>query len=313
MNDQQGNVIDGTARARQWRGSKSKVRSGADETEARADAPKSFAGSLLVPAEMLTPASPPEERVNGSTEGRTENPPQASCRTADELSAQTRLHENPFLVPDAAQLALSVRRARRPLIALLIARTCDSLAVLRVTRRRAMSRSDGRRGRCWSRVWALGVVVGAVLVVAVTVSGSNTSHPSSSSSLRTGGEFNARGQGVLTALSSPFSQRAAVRDRASRPLRRARVKRRLASQRRPHSAGKSAVVPARYTPPSSPGTASTMPSQATPAYADSTPTAVPSQPAPSSGGATMSSSSSAGSRPAFGENGTLGPGHSPNS
>jgi hypothetical protein len=66
MEDQQGNVIDGTARARQWRGSKPKGRPAPESAETRSDAPKSFAGSLLVPAEMLSSTLGVGERSNGS-------------------------------------------------------------------------------------------------------------------------------------------------------------------------------------------------------------------------------------------------------
>ena len=58
MDDQNGHVIDGTARARQWRRSRSEAPAG-DEADGRprSDAPKNIAGSLLVPAEMLSRAS----------------------------------------------------------------------------------------------------------------------------------------------------------------------------------------------------------------------------------------------------------------
>ncbi len=75
MDDQQGNVIDGTARARQWRRSKPKTGSAPEAPEARSDAPKSFAGSLLVPADMLPPAFPPDEHLNGNEQGRAVAPP----------------------------------------------------------------------------------------------------------------------------------------------------------------------------------------------------------------------------------------------
>ena len=66
MDDQQENVIDGTSRARQWRRATSTTRSATDDAAARSDAPKSIAGSLLVPAEMLPPAFPPDENSNAS-------------------------------------------------------------------------------------------------------------------------------------------------------------------------------------------------------------------------------------------------------
>ena len=75
MDDQQGHVIDGTARARQWRRSKPKTGSAPDAPETRSDAPKSFAGSLLVPADMLPAAFPPDERLNENEQGRAAAPP----------------------------------------------------------------------------------------------------------------------------------------------------------------------------------------------------------------------------------------------
>jgi hypothetical protein len=58
MDDQQENVIDELARARQWRRSRSKPAHPTSEAaEARSDAPKSIADSLLVPAKMLTRAA----------------------------------------------------------------------------------------------------------------------------------------------------------------------------------------------------------------------------------------------------------------
>src|SRR5689334_1002256 len=65
MDDQNGHVIDGTARARQWRRSRSEAHAG-DEAEGgpRSDAPKSIAGSLLVPAGMLARTSAVQEPAN---------------------------------------------------------------------------------------------------------------------------------------------------------------------------------------------------------------------------------------------------------
>jgi hypothetical protein len=112
MDDRHGNVIDGTVRARHWRGSKSKTHPTADETGARSDAPKSFAGSLLVPAEMLT-AAQPEERFGRAEQSRT-SPISASADVGETgaVPAATGGHQNPFLVADAAQATPRVRPAR---------------------------------------------------------------------------------------------------------------------------------------------------------------------------------------------------------
>ena len=84
MEDESGKLIDGTARARQWRRSRS-ASARAEGPEARSAAPKSIAGSLLVPAEMLGPAAPP-----GSDAAHI-------ASATDEASA----HINPFLMPEA--------------------------------------------------------------------------------------------------------------------------------------------------------------------------------------------------------------------
>jgi hypothetical protein len=55
MDEEQGNVIDGTARARQWRGSRRQSRASSGRDELRSDAPKSIAASLLVPADLVAP------------------------------------------------------------------------------------------------------------------------------------------------------------------------------------------------------------------------------------------------------------------
>ena len=74
MDDKPRNVIDGTARARQWRRSRSEARADEDgSTDIRSDAPKSFASSLLVPADMvhgvLPPAAEQEQAVRAGLDG----------------------------------------------------------------------------------------------------------------------------------------------------------------------------------------------------------------------------------------------------
>ena len=84
MEDESGKLIDGTARARQWRRSRS-ASARAEGPETRSAAPKSIAASLLVPAEMLGPAASP-----GSDAAHI-------ASATDEVSA----HINPFLMPEA--------------------------------------------------------------------------------------------------------------------------------------------------------------------------------------------------------------------
>jgi hypothetical protein len=314
MDDQHGNVIDGTERARQWRRPRPKSPATAESTETRADAPKSIAGSLLVPAEMLSSAIPPDEHLNGSDQGRAAAPlPRANAGAGEPASPEAGVHQNPFLVPEAARVEHRSRSARRRMIAALLASPRGLISARRrssrpLRRRVAMPRWLGEPRL--TRLLALAALTGAVLVTAVITTGPNAAHPSFSSALRALGPVPTPESGSLTAASNPFAQQAAARDRAaSHRVRRVPAHRRVGTHRRPRPARKPAVRPARYTPPS--GAGGSAPSSATSSY--TAPTAVPSQPAPSSGGATTSSSSSGSSRPAFGENGTLGPGHSPNS
>lgn len=127
MDDQQGNVIDGTARARQWRLARSKTPAATQDAEARSDAPKSFAGSLLVPADMFPGASPGDQHPNGDEQSRaTERPPGCGAVTADRGADEDTVHQNPFLLPQAAAVASAgrgTRPARRRLIAALLTRS----------------------------------------------------------------------------------------------------------------------------------------------------------------------------------------------
>jgi hypothetical protein len=160
-----------------------------------------------------------------------------------------------------------------------------------------------------TRLLALAALTGAVVVTAVIATRPNAAHPSFASALGATGQLTTPERGSLTAENNPFAQQAEARDKpASQRVRRGRAHRRVGTHRRRQPARKPAVVPVRYTPPSDAG--SSAPSSATSSYAGASPspTAAPSQPAPSSGGGTTSSSSSGSSRPAFGENGTLGPG-----
>ena len=311
MDVQHGHVIDGTARARQWRRSKPKAGSGPDAPETRSDAPKSFAGSLLVPADMLPAAVAPDERLNESPQGRAAPPPpRADADPGTRASAETGVHQNPFLVPEAARVEHRSRSTRRRMLAVLLATPRGLISARRGSSRPlrcrvAMPRWPGAL-RLTRRV-ALAALTGVVVVTAVIATRANTAHPSFTSALGAAGQLTTPQRGPLTAVSNPFAQQTATRDRApSHRVRRVLAHRRVDTHRR-RPARKPAVVPARYTPPTS-DSGSSGPSSTTSSYAVSAPTAAPSQPAASSGGGTTSSSSSGSSRPAFGENGTLGPG-----
>ena len=114
MDDQQGHVIDGTARARQWRRSKAKAGSAPDAPETRSDAPKSFAGSLLVPADMLPAAFKRDEHADRDEPSRaTERPPRPGAVTADKVPVDDTARQNPFLAPEAAVVGSEGRTRRR--------------------------------------------------------------------------------------------------------------------------------------------------------------------------------------------------------
>ena len=312
MDDQNGNVIDGTERARQWRRPRPKSPATAESTETRADAPKSIAGSLLVPAEMLSAALPPDEHLNGNEQGRAAAPlPRANAGAGERASPEARVHQNPFLVPEAGGVEHHSRFTRRRIIAALLASPWGLISARRGSSRplRRLAAMPG-----WvaalrlPRLLALAALTSAVAVTAVIATRPNAaSHPSLAPALGATGPVLALRKGPLIVASNPFAQQAAARDRASHRARRVRAHRTVGTHRRRRPARKPAVLLARYTPPTSDSGIS-APSSATSSYAVSTPTAAPSQAAPSSGGGTTSSSSSGSSRPAFGENGTLGPG-----
>jgi len=312
MDDQHGHVIDGTARARQWRRSKPKAGSGPDALEVRSDAPKSIAGSLLVPADMLPAAFAQDECRNENPQGQAAPPPpRAHADPGTPASAETGVHQNPFLVPDAARVEHRSRSTRRRILAVLLATPRGLISARRgssraLRRRVAMPRWLGELHL--TRLPALAALTCAVVVAVVIATRPNAAHPSFASGLGAAGQLTVSESGSLAAASNPFAQRTAAHDRAaSQRVRRVRARRRVDMHRRSRPVRKPTVVAARYTPPS--GAGSSAPSSATSSYAVSTPTAASSQPAPSSGGGTTTSSSSSGSsRPAFGENGTLGPG-----
>ena len=113
MDDQQGNVIDGTARAGHWRRSRPKQHARGEGVEPRSDAPKSIASSLLVPADALDGAlvSPTGEqrlRTNELAPGAMTAEPASSRTNGRDADAHT--HQNLFLSADAA--AVHPRRER---------------------------------------------------------------------------------------------------------------------------------------------------------------------------------------------------------
>ena len=103
MDDQPGKVIDGTARARHWRRSHTEARADDGDSDVRSDAPKGFASSLLVPADMLAGAVAVEESATATAGSRRD------AETGEDgndhpggVSVEATENRNPFLAPDAA-------------------------------------------------------------------------------------------------------------------------------------------------------------------------------------------------------------------
>ena len=105
MDDQQENVFDVTARARQWRRSRPPAPSGKDAEGPRSDAPKSIAGSLLVPAEMLAGSLPADQPAAENEQAAL---PRGTATAVDGTSAAERSRQNPFLVPPAESAVASL-------------------------------------------------------------------------------------------------------------------------------------------------------------------------------------------------------------
>ncbi len=108
MDDQPGNVIDGTARARQWRRSRSEARASADETELRSDAPKSIASSLLVPADMVPTSTSADV---GESFARDDESPAAETAsvTPDHPVSEGSDRRNPFLAGESRDVSTDGR------------------------------------------------------------------------------------------------------------------------------------------------------------------------------------------------------------
>lgn len=315
MDDQHGHVIDGTARARHWRGSKPKTGSAPDAAEARSDAPKSFAGSLLVPADMLPPASAPDQHVNGG--GQVPEAPVAApgdVAEGDREPVGNDGHQNPFLVPEAAYVHGAARPSRWQAVTAPIRRSLGSIAEHLKSSGLARTRATARQRSTsvpLGRVFALIALAAAIAIVLATNSGAP--RPSAARRSLVEAPLKAQRSGVLAGFRDPFVQDGATRSRASHQVGRGRVHRTVVKHRRARRPSRATAASARYTPSTSDAGSTAAPS-ASPSYSSSGATVTPTQPAPSTSSISSGSSTSSGSnRPAFGQNGTLGPGHSPTS
>lgn len=304
MADEHGNVFDVTARVRQRRRSRPSAPGGKDADGPRSEAPKSIAGSLLVPAEMLAGSLPAEQPASGNEQAAL--PPRAAT-AGDGAPVAERSRRNPFLAPPVEREEPRSKSERWRVIAAVLARL------------RAWMRSYRGSAPLWAprmiarylagvprlvRRFALAALAAAVAITVVVAGQSGTRHPVAEQRVHAAGLPGTPGTDALSVSSNPLVQRAAQHDRAPHHVRQIRPRRTTPARRRPHRATKHVVVAARYTPSTS-STSSYAPSSTGSSYAGSGSTPVSSQ---STGGATTSSSSSGSSRPAFGENGILGPG-----
>ena len=315
MDDQRGNVIDGTERARQWRRSRVKTGSPPESSEARSDAPKSLAGSLLVPAEMLPPPVP-REAAGGNGRGSATPPPRADQGANGRPPARDDVHQNPFLVPEAARVERPARSTRGLAMAAQFAHRLRGTSVLVLPKRPGRFRVGSRRRSRAFRLThplAMGAVVAAIVITTVFVtlwgnSQRTIAHRSSSSATAT-----IKGSSTAAVLSDAYALRAIARRRAAEITSHRHASRSVPAHRRARRHGKHAGTSSQYVPAAS-NSGNVAPVSVSPSYSSSGSAATTSQPAPATGGDTTGGSSSGGSsRPAFGQKSPLGPGHSPNS
>jgi hypothetical protein len=327
MDDQQGNVIDGTARARQWRLARSKTPAVTDDAEARSDAPKSIAGSLLVPADMLPAISPGGEYSNGDEESRAtaRPPPPRAATVVESASDEDALHQNPFLVPEAAR-AMSPGQGARP-----TSRGSTAAVIIGVTRAVTGWRWPVRFGQAVlagtlgsrvresrpTRAVVLALVSSAALALAAALLiHAEAASPRSTPAPIAGTTASSIDQVkslALTAAANRFAVEHAAHRTPAKHVSRVRARRTNVKHLRNRSASSTgassaATVGVRYTaPPTTDGSsaAATVPPTTVPATSQSSASSEPSR---SSGQASNSAN-----QPAFGANGALGPGSSPDS
>jgi hypothetical protein len=310
MDDQSGKVIDGTARARHWRRSQTETPADDRDPEARSDAPKGFAASLLVPADMLDGV--PADIADLSTAATVSAPDGASeedGRGSEGDSAEAPEHRNPFLVPEA-EAAVMRAPAKR------FSRFGGRAAITRlIAWPELLTRPPAARPHATRRGVLAVVAVSAIAAVVTGVAVHTGTHSGSESTQSTKSAAAIASLDRLSGTSLQITLRPAQRsrNRASKGhtnrVRRPRSHQTLVSR--------VTAVAARYTTP--PTRTSGTTSTSAPAVQGSSTT---SSSASSAAGSTASSTPAASSsRPtasrhattqAFGAGGVLGPGSSPN-
>ena len=347
MDEQQGHVIDGTARARQWRRSRSKAGAGEEDGGPRSDAPKSIASSLLVPADMVHAAVRAAPTGTGSSgEDGLVEPGGEACghgaAPSDDAAAGRVEHRNPFLAAESAAATTSGQTSgtsrRRRIQGRAIALAGGARERLR-PRRKLPDATPRRRARpipaAPASVVALGVLIAAIGVGAVAALSTSSAPVRSSNGAVSGPSLEPVRGALLSAAANPVAEtHGPGRQRSERTLR---VRTRRATVQHPRA--KTLAVTAlavHYTMSSgssSSGTGTGRSYEASGATAaGSAPSAARASSASSSGigtggsdaasGSTATASapstarsSTASSTPAtsaFGSSGALGPGSSPN-
>lgn len=334
MDDRQGDVIDGTARARHWR-HRGKLPASAEGAESRSEAPKSIAASLLVPAEMFEPAVGEQTDEDARSGGASDAAQAAGL--ADNPSPGVRVDENLFLSPGAGTPGAGrIPEPRRARLAERIGRMVEFAGARRwaskpadnahaLTRRSRVSAALTRR--------SVAIALGLSLVIALTTGILTASHSPSTGLAFHGGSHPVRTLAYVDQMKSGMLASAAARFaalRASHQAARTHVRHPVAHHRRhqrhrsrpAHSrtpTSSSAEVTVQYTPSTTTSVTSSSPSDATTTTPDTTATTIPAAPTtppststPSAGSEPSHSSqqsTGSSSQPAFGANGVLGPGH----
>jgi hypothetical protein len=312
MDEEQGKVIDGTARARQWRRSRANPPTASDDREPHAAAPKSIASSLLVPGSMLDDLAVPSAEEASPRE----RPQDGALAGGGELQSDGReafaagVDENLFLTPNAAVVA-PPKRSRHRATAPALVRHAGALSRRVVQVRMSAPRLKTVRPR------RLVVAVGLITTVAITTGlvVHSTTTPSSSPARASGhaavgaglDRLTARGLAAIGKFAEAVHAKPRERTRHARPHARPAVHRHSSAQAPPRQTAAVSAT-SSYTPPP---TASSVTSGSGGSSSGAAP------PSGGSGSASTpaahpSSSSSGGSTSAFGPKGALGPGSSPN-
>lgn len=320
MDDQQGNLIDGTARARQWRRSRSKAGGAGDPGgEARSEAPKRIASSLLVPADMVDGTLEPAS--GGLASGLGEPGLNGEVADGGGLSltdpSANSASSNVFLSPDAAVIDQARQRSygwsKAARLAELVASAPGRVMRLWVTplakapRRTTLVTGRGRTAAVALCLVSVTVVVAAVIAAQPTHTRGRSRLDQSATSAA---PFDRIKSVLLSSVASAMAADHAIPPaHSSHPVRRHPAIRRESRSRTPSSTTKLSPPPTTtsYAASSSGGsTASTSAgsgdsgaTSTTPSGATSSPVA---QPATAGNGPTT----------AFGASGALGPGSSPN-